>query len=230
MNVASTAAFGRKLQSAALPCRELQSPEQIDPSKPMVTLTFDDGPSLLYTPEILDILKQNNAVATFFILGIQAEENPEVLAQILEGGNQIGIHSYNHESFLTLSDERLKYQIETPQEIVITATGYTPSLLRPPYGFINEDVIAKVPMPIILWSIDTLDWENRNVNVIYNNIFENIQDGDIILMHDIFESSVEAARVVIPELIKRGYQLVTVSDLAKYREAELQPHNVYSNF
>lgn len=220
MNVVSAAAFGRKLQS----------PEGINPAQPMVALTFDDGPSTQYTPQILDILKQNNAVATFFILGLQAEQNPEVLTQILEGGNEIGNHSYSHESFLTLSDERLKYQIDTAQETVKAATGYTPSLLRPPYGFINENVVARVPMPIILWSLDTLDWENRDANVIYNNIFEKVQDGEIILMHDIFESSVEAARVVIPELRRRGYQLVTVSDLAKYRDAQLEPHKVYSNF
>lgn len=230
MKIAPAITYGRKTYPATARKRTLQLIRDIDPNKPMVALTFDDGPSLEYTPIILDVLRENNAVATFFVLGIQAEENSQILPLITAGGNEIGNHSYNHESFTVISEERLNFQISRVQEIVKDATGYTPTLLRPPYGFVNEQVLERTTMPIILWSLDTLDWENQNVGIVYRNIFDNVKDGDIILMHDIFSSTAEATRVIIPELIRRGYQLVTVSELAQYRGVPLEPHKIYGSF
>lgn len=203
----------------------------IDPDKPMVALTFDDGPDAVDTPIILDILEANNAVATFFILGMEAEKNPEVLNRILEGGNEIGNHSFNHQSYLRLSDRDLFDQLNTTQYIVTEATGgYTPPFARPPYGFLNDALVEKIPMPIIMWSLDTLDWENKDAGTVYDNVFKDVKDGDIILMHDIFASTTEAVKLVVPELIRRGYQLVTVSELAEHRGVTLQQGNVYHNF
>lgn len=219
-----------KVVPATVIDKKAETVREIDPNKPMVALTFDDGPSARYTPVILDILEANNAVATFFVLGTEAAENTELLTRILDGGNEIGNHSFDHGSFIGLPDWALHYQLDATQQVVREATGYTPVLVRPPYGFINDKVLEEVPMPIILWSIDTLDWENKNPTTIYNNIFNDLKDGDIILMHDTFASSVEAARTVIPELIRRGYQLVTISELAEQRGVSLEPGTVYKNF
>lgn len=207
----------------------LETVRYIDPNKPMVALTFDDGPSPVFTPEILKVLKENDARGTFFVLGTQAELNPDNLNQIEEGGNEIGNHSYSHLDFTKLVEPALDYQILTTQEIIGRATGKAPLLLRPPYGFVNEDVKEKIDMPIILWSIDTLDWENRNPDIIFNTILNNVKDGDIILMHDIYQSSVEALIKIIPELKRRGYQLVTVSELARARGIPLESGIVYGN-
>ncbi len=200
----------------------------IDPNKPMVALTFDDGPSPEYTPEILKALRDNNARATFFVLGTLAELNPELLNQIAESGNEIGNHTYSHLDLTKLVEPALDYQVLTTQEIVRRATGKAPVLLRPSYGFINE-VVKKIDIPIILWSIDSLDWQSKNPDVIYDVVLNNLKDGDIILMHDIYKTSAEAALRIIPELKRRGYQLVTISELAKVRGIPLKSGNVYGN-
>lgn len=200
----------------------------IDPNKPMVALTFDDGPSPEVTPEILKVLRENDAKGTFFILGTQAELYSDVLRQIDEDGNEIGNHSYSHLDYTKLVEPALDYQVLTTQEIVRRATGKTPVLLRPPYGLINETV-KKIDMPIILWSIDTLDWQNQNPDLIYDSVVNNIKDGDFILMHDIYQSSAEAMTRIIPELKRRGYQLVTVSELARARGIPLESGIVYGN-
>lgn len=207
---------------------KLETVRYIDPNKPMVALTFDDGPSPEYTPEILKVLRENDAKGTFFILGTEGELNTDTLKQIEEDGNEIGNHSYSHLDFTKLVEPALDYQVLTTQEIVRRATGKAPILLRPPYGFVNE-VVKEIDMPIILWSVDSLDWENRNPDIIYNIILNNVKDGDIILMHDTYQSSVEALIRIIPELKRRGYQLVTVSELARAKGVPLTPGNVYGN-
>jgi len=207
---------------------KLETIRNIDPNKPMVALTFDDGPSPEYTPEILKVLKENDAKATFFVLGTLAELNPDILKQIEEDGNEIGNHTYSHLDLTELEKPALDYQVLTTQEIVRRATGKAPILLRPSYGFIDE-VVKEIDMPIILWSIDSLDWQSKNPDVIYDRVLNDIKDGDIILMHDIYKSSVEAVSRILPELIRRGYQLVTVSELARARGIPLNSGNVYGN-
>lgn len=202
---------------------------RIDPGKPMVAITFDDGPSAIYTPAILDILKEHDSAATFFVLGTEAEQYPEILQRMVNEGNEIGNHSYSHLNLTLLTDAELAYQIETPQVIIKGITGQAPTILRPTYGFINDELLTKIPLPIILWSIDTVDWQSRNANVINNIIIENVKDGDIILMHDIYGSTLEAVKEVVPQLISKGFQLVTISEMADARGIALQPGNVYSN-
>ncbi|HVI39719.1 MAG TPA: polysaccharide deacetylase family protein [Anaerovoracaceae bacterium] len=207
---------------------KLETVRYIDPKEPMVALTFDDGPSPVYTPEILKALRENNAKATFFVLGTEAELNPDLLKQIAESGNETGNHTYSHLDLTKLVEPALDYQVLTTQEIIRRETGQAPILLRPPYGSVN-DAVKKFDMPIILWSIDSLDWQNKNPDVIYNRVLNNIKNGDIILMHDIYKTSAEAASRIIPELKRRGYQLVTVSELARARGIPLKPGNVYGN-
>jgi len=200
----------------------------IDPNKPMIALTYDDGPSM-YTQELLDVLKDNNSAATFFVLGLQVNKNKEVISRMIEDGNQVGNHSFDHKRLTTLSDEELINQINNTDNLVYETALYKPYVMRPPYGSTSDDLIEKLQKPIIKWSIDTRDWESRDAETINQIILDNVKDGDIILMHDIYESSLEASKTVIPELIKRGYQLVTVSEMSEYREVTLTAGKLYYN-
>lgn len=202
----------------------------IDPDKPMVALTFDDGPSKLYTNTILDLLKEHDAAATFFILGSLAEDYPEPLVRMVEEGHEIGIHSFNHIPLTELTNQDLYFQLLGTQEVIENATGTSAKIMRPTYGFVDDDLKEKTPFPLILWSIDTMDWETRNPNAIHNSILSHVKDGDIILLHDIFGSTAEAMKTVIPDLQDKGFQLVTVSELAKHRGVTMENGKVYSRF
>lgn len=202
---------------------------EIDPNKPMIALTFDDGPSKNYTPMILDVLKENDANATFFVLGSEVKKNKDILIRMVKEGNEIGNHSYNHNDLTSISDDELRQQLVGTDEFIEDITGHIPTVMRPPYGRVNDELNKKIYKPIILWSLDTRDWENRNTEKICSNILENVKDGDIVLMHDIHRTTEEAVEIVVPELVKRGYQLVTVSELNKYRNTTLMAGHTYSN-
>lgn len=203
--------------------------KEIDPDQPMVAITFDDGPSKDYTPIILDVLKENDARATFFVLGNEVKKNKETLVRMVDEGNEIGNHSYNHKDLTSISDYELYQQIVGTDEFIEDITGIKPTVMRPPYGFVNDRISSRIYKPIILWSLDTLDWQNRNTEKICSNILDNVKDGDIILMHDIYGTTADAVKIVVPELVKRGYQLVTVSELNQYRQATMLPGQKYSN-
>jgi len=203
-----------------------ENKREIDPNKPMIALTYDDGPSK-YTKEILDLLKENNSAATFFVLGSQASKYEETVKQMIENGNQIGNHSYDHKRLTLLNDEELYDQINKTDNLIYEIAMYRPFVMRPPYGSTTEALKEKIQKPIINWSIDTRDWESRNAETITQIIYENVKDGDIILMHDLYESSLEASKTVIPELINRGYQLVTISELSESREVMLRAGQTY---
>lgn len=203
-----------------------ENKREIDPDKPMIALTFDDGPSK-YTQEILDLLKENNSAATFFVLGSQANKYEETVKQMIEDGNQIGNHSYDHKRLTLLNDEELYDQINKTDNLIYDIALYRPFVMRPPYGSTTEVLKEKLQKPIINWSIDTRDWESRNAEAIIKIIYENVKDGDIILMHDLYESSLEASKIVIPELINRGYQLVTISELSENRKIILRAGQSY---
>lgn len=201
---------------------------EIDPNKPMIAITYDDGPSK-YTQEIIDLLKENNSAATFFVLGSQVEKYKDTVIQMIDSKNQVGNHSYDHKRLSALNDEELYNQINNTDNLIYEIALYKTSIMRPPYGSITEDLVDKLQKPIINWSIDTRDWESRNAEAIIEIVLENVKDGDIILMHDLYESTLEASRIVIPELISRGYQLVTISELSEKREIILEAGQSYYN-
>ncbi len=207
---------------------EQENTRVIDPDKPMIALTFDDGPSR-YTPEILKALKENNSLATFFVLGSEVNKFKDTLNQMIEDGNEVGNHTYNHKDLTKVSDDELYKQIQGTDDLVYIASGYTPTVMRPPYGASNEELNKKISKPIIKWSIDTRDWENRNTQMILDNIFDNVKDGDIILMHDLYGTTAEAAKIAIPKLIEMGYQLVTIDELSEYRGVSLIAGQQYYN-
>ena len=201
----------------------------IDPSKKLVALTFDDGPSE-YTKRILRTLKQYDSVATFFVVGNRVELFEDVLKEELEIGCEIGNHTYEHKVLTELNAEQIWLQIYRTNEAVKKVTGEYPTLMRPPCGFDNGSTNCIIAMPLILWSVDTKDWQTQNCYCSVQTVLENVKDGDIILMHDMYEASAEAVEMIVPSLIAEGYQLVTVSELAEYRGMMLQEGEEYSSF
>lgn len=202
----------------------------IDPSKPMVALTFDDGPST-HTVSILNTLEKHNAKATFFVPGTRVSPYSQTILRAFNMGCEIGSHAWSHQLLTTVADSRIRTEIEDSNKAISAVTGVPTTLLRPPYGAENSRVrsVAKdMGVPMIMWSIDTRDWENLNANTVYNNVMRNVKNGDIILFHDTYASTASAVARIVPELIARGYQLVTVSELMYYSGVTLKAGGVYS--
>ena len=192
----------------------------------IVAFTFDDGPSE-YTMEIVNTLILNNSKATFFGLGNRMKYNQEIVKNVLNNGMEIGSHTYAHKNLNKLTIEEIDEEINSTNIIFNEITGENIKLLRPPYGNANELVKSRVNTPIITWNIDTNDWLYKDSEHVYNHIIENIESGDIILMHDVYSETVEAVKKVVPYLIEKGYKITTVSELAKYNNIELKEKEVY---
>lgn len=188
----------------------------IDPSKKIVAITFDDGPSQ-YTKDIIKTLKEYDCNATFFVLGNKVEAYQDIIKESIKNGNEIGNHSYNHKWLSRLSKEEIINQIEKTQNILKETVNYTPTHLRPTYGSVNNKIRKNTDLEITLWTIDTKDWRIKNVDRIVERALNNVSDGDIILMHDIFERSSNALKIMIPKLKEAGYQLVTISELEEVK-------------
>lgn len=201
----------------------------IDTSKPMVAITYDDGPSAV-TDKILDILEKNGAKATFFQIGSQVESYPNTEKRIAALGCELANHTWEHKWLSSLDADGINYQLDHASEVVASVAGQRPKLMRPPGGFYNETVQAEADMPMIYWSVDTEDWKTRDAEKTISAVLDHVRDGDIILMHDLYEQTAEASETIIPELIKKGYQLVTVSELAQAKGMTLENGKVYYSF
>lgn len=202
---------------------------EIDPSKPMVALTFDDGPGKR-TGELLAQLEKYSAHATFFMLGQHTSSYKEEIKKMKEIGCELGNHSYDHKDLSRLSAGGVKSEIEDTNNKLKQIVGSEATVMRPPYGAISDTVKKNVGMPMILWNIDTLDWKTRNAKKTINTVMDNVGDGDIILLHDIHSESVDAALKLIPKLQKAGYQLVTVSEMAAAKGKTLEKGGRYTDF
>ena len=202
------------------------SSEKVIPEK-MVALTFDDGPYTPVTFRIMDMLEAYGAHATFFVIGNRVANYPECLIRAVNLGCEIGNHTWNHTKLTKLSGSAVAQQIADCDQAVYNICGFHTRLMRPMGGSFNSTVAANVGLPMIMWCIDTNDWRYKDTNHIITEILDNVKDGDIILMHDIYECTADAMEVVIPELISRGYTLVTVSELAEYKGKELQTGESY---
>lgn len=201
----------------------------IDPNKPMIALTFDDGPSA-HTDRLLDIFKKHGGKGTFFVIGNLIDKRPNTVKRIVADGHEIGGHSWDHKQFTTLSEKALTDQIVKTRTKIKSITGVDTYLVRPPYGAHNEfvrGVAAKLGVPFISWSVDTVDWKTKNAQAVYNEIMKNAKNGSIILCHDLHKTTVDAMETVIPKLIADGYQLVTVSELLSFSNNGLVPGKVY---
>lgn len=194
-----------------------------------IALTFDDGPSS-FTDRLLDCLEANNAKATFFMVGKEILSFPDEVKRMKALGCELGNHTYDHTDLATLSASDISSEISRVDQELVNLTGQGATVVRPPYGSVNDTVKATVGTPMILWSIDTLDWKTQDVQATVEEVMNNVQDGSIILMHDIYSTSVDAAEILIPQLIEDGYQLVTVHELAAAHGKELNPGITYGEF
>lgn len=201
----------------------------------ILALSFDDGPHPKYTVEILDILKQYDIKATFFVLGMHAEKYPDIIKRQMKEGHEIGNHSYSHVNMKKVPSKVIKEEFIKTQEAIYSITGIKPKVFRPPYGNYNDDVIKIVSSDksaIVLWTFyqDSKDWSNPGVDSIVETTLSKAQNGDIILFHDYVykkeSHTVEALKIILPKLIDEGYKFVTMSELINFS----QEKKVLNNF
>ena len=213
-----------------------QTPDisHLDLSRPMVALTFDDGPHAESTNRILDALEQAGARATFFMNGSRVVgENNDCVKRMVADHCELGNHTYNHEYFNKIDISEIRKVVRRSDYMVEETCGLPCSVLRPPGGNVSDAVnqeIARLGLAPVLWSIDTLDWDTKNADNTVKVIKEKLRDGDIILMHDVYMETADAAVRIIPWLKEQGYQMVTVSELAAARGQTLEPGKVYTQF
>lgn len=184
-------------------------------ASPCVALTFDDGPGQ-YTEQLLEILKQYETKATFFVVGEQVTRNPGLARKIVRAGHQIGNHTWNHPDLSQMAPYAIKRELDDTSAAIKQATGVIPTIMRPPYGALSPTAsreIGNAGMSSILWDVDTRDWADRNSTIVCNRAVANTQPGSIILMHDIHKTSVDAVPCIVNQLSKSGYKFVTVEEL-----------------
>lgn len=199
----------------------------IDPNKKMVALTYDDGPHGTYTARILDVLEKYDARATFFVVGSRIEYYPSQLTRAYSLGCEIGSHTYSHINLPSYTDAEIKKEMDKTDSLIKKYTGEPAPVMRPPGGSTNSRVLKAVGKPAIMWSVDPRDWDHRNASRTVSHIKSNVYDGAIILMHDLYSSTADATKTIVPWLIDNGYQLVTVSELMYYRGVNMKPGNIY---
>lgn len=205
-------------------------PEGVDMSRPMIAFSFDDGPSE-HTMKVLKILRENGAHATFFMQGHRMEEYAKEVAQVIADGNEIGTHTWSHNNLTKLSAASIRSNLQKCIDLTYQMTGQKVTLLRPPGGNTNKNarsVCGDMGLYIVNWSVDSRDWESRNASKIYNEIMKEVGPGAIVLCHDIYSTTAAAMERVIPELVRQGYQIVTVSELLACRVDGVQPGIVYT--
>lgn len=196
-----------------------------------VALTFDDGPSGKYTRRLLDGLAERDVKATFLLCGYRIRQYPQEAQRIAQEGHEIGNHGYSHKNMQSLGHREIAQEIMDTQALL--PNGVSVRFLRPPGGCCNEAVrqVAKARgLAILSWSVDPRDWAVKDAATVEQTIFDQVQDGDIILLHDLSDSSVEAALAVIDKLQEEGYRFVTVSQLARLREVNILPGRSYQSF
>lgn len=201
-------------QTETLPAGRLLSGEEtLEMENKMIALTFDDGPNVLYTERLLDGLAERDVKATFFLIGKNAEAHPEIVSRIAEEGHLIGNHTYSHLKLTAGNETEFLEEINRTGEIIKDITGSTPVFCRPPFGVWNTRYEQRLGIIPVLWDVDPRDWCTFDTRTVANRILADCHDSAIVLMHDEYETSVEAALLVIDELKQQGYTFVTVDEL-----------------
>lgn len=178
-----------------------------------IALTFDDGPHAVYTRQLLDGLKERDVCVSFFLIGQNIRGNEALVLRMKEEGHLIGNHSQNHVQLTAEHEDAVCGQIISTNQQIAEITGQTPEYVRPPFGSWDEELECLVPMTVVLWDIDPLDWKSQDKNHIVDHVVKRVEDGDIILLHDVYETSVEAALEIVDRLSEKGYNFVTVDEL-----------------
>ncbi len=178
-----------------------------------VALTFDDGPHPKYTAELLDGLKERGVHATFFVTGEHAEQYPELIKRMSDEGHLIGNHTYSHIQLGKNNHEKFKEELIKTNEIISDITGRDVTFVRPPYGTWEKKFETELNMFPVLWNIDPLDWCSDNADCVSSKVLSKVKENDIILLHDQYESSVQAALAIVDAMQKEGYEFVTVEEI-----------------
>lgn len=202
----------------------------VDPARPMVALTFDDGPQPSVGNRIMDCLAQYGGKATFFMVGERVAASRTEVQRMAAEGHEVGNHTMNHKYLQKLGAAEIQAQVTRGNDAIEAACGVRPKIMRLPGGNNNATVRANTHMPMIQWNIDTLDWKTKNADKTVAAVLNHVKDGDIILMHELYSQSGDAALRIIPELVNRGYQLVTVSEMAQAKGHALEAGKLYSAF
>jgi peptidoglycan/xylan/chitin deacetylase (PgdA/CDA1 family) len=194
---------------------------------PYIAMTFDDGPSATLTPKLLDLLAARHIKATFFVIGENVAEHPEILARATREGHEIGNHSWSHPNFAKMSDERVRQQLWRTDTAIQSASGRRPILMRPPYGSITTRekrwIHNELGYDIILWDVDPYDWKRPGSAVVRNRILKETHPGSIVLSHDIHPGTIEAMPSTLDALAAKGFKFVTVSELIRMAVPERSP-------
>lgn len=213
--------------TAALPA---DGPAEVEQETRFIALTFDDGPRRSTTGPLLEGLAQRGVPATFFLIGEQISGNEDLVRRMEAEGHQIGIHTYEHKCLTDLNTTDFSAQVDRSRQLLGEILGREGFLLRPPYGMVDAGVERRAGSAIILWSIDPEDWNDKNADRITRHITSRARDGDIILLHDIYPTSVEAALRVVDALHEEGFLFVTVEELAAQRHVTLTEGQIYRSF
>src|SRR6059036_3519181 len=208
---------GKKTQAAAEEPSITFNSVHVD--GPYIAMTFDDGPSATLTPNLLDLLAAHHIKATFFVIGENVAEHPEIVARAAREGHEIASHSWSHPNLAKMSQESVRSQLQRTDDAIKSATGKSPTLLRPPYGSITERekrwIHDEFGYDIILWDVDPLDWKRPGPAVVRSRILKETRAGSIVLSHDIHPGTIEAMPSTLDELEAKGFKFVTVSELIK---------------
>lgn len=196
-----------------------------------VALTFDDGPSGRFTRALLEGLEQRQVKATFLLCGYRLKDYPKEAKRILEDGHEIGLHGYSHDPMNKMSRRELERELK--DNLALLPPGCKPVFLRPPGGASSKtvkDTARDMGFGILNWSVDPRDWATRDAGAITAMVLDNVQDGDVILLHDMTDSSVEAALSIIDRLQAQGFRFVTVTQLAQLKGVTIEPGEEYCRF
>ena len=180
---------------------------------PKIALTFDDGPSAAWTPALLDGLKERGVKATFFLIGENADKNPEIVKRMAEEGHLIGNHTYHHVELTKVSENEARLELADTSAVIVRITGKEPEYMRPPFGAWQRKLEREIQMLPVLWTIDPLDWTTENQDEIVNKVVTEAEENDIILLHDCYKSSIEAGLRIVDILQEEGFVFVTVDEL-----------------
>ena len=196
-----------------------------------VALTFDDGPSGQYTQRLLDGLAQRDVQATFLLCGYRLKEYPTIAQDIFDAGHEIGLHGYSHENMAKMTYNQLAREIQDNRALL--PRGCKPVFLRPPGGNTGDVVVQAAKdagLALLKWSVDPRDWATHDAAAVETAVVDTVRSGDVILLHDMCDCSVDAALAIVDRLQAQGFRFVTVTELARIKDARIQPGVMYSAF
>ena len=211
------------INTSLVDAEALQDPDKVtlDPNKKYVALTFDDGPNYATTGKVLDILKEKKATATFFLLGQNIAGNEALVKRMVDEGMDVGSHSYDHPYLPNLSDEQIQEQVRKTDKAIFEACGKLATNFRAPYGAAGQQAARVIGKPLIHWSVDSQDWESKNVATTVARVKDTLYEGSIVLMHDIHQTTVEALPQIIDNMRQEGYEFVSVDTLLQQTQKPL---------